>query len=64
MVVHLLVLDVVVLHVVGLADRGERGMVEHILELDLMEWYDLELDVVELQFVELHQLELGDLELT
>jgi hypothetical protein len=57
-VVHVLVLDVVVV-----ADLGERGMVEHLVELDVLERDVLEFDLVELDVVELHELELHHLEL-
>ena len=78
MVVHVLVLDLVVLHVLVLADRPQRGLGEHVVELDELERHGLELDVleleqlgidvveldvVELDLVELEQLELQQLEL-
>ena len=58
MVVHVLVLDLVVV-----ADLGERGMVEHLVELDVLERDVLEFDLVELDVMELDELELHHLEL-
>ena len=46
MVLDLLVLDVVVLDVVVVADLGEPGMVQHLVELDVVERHVLELDLV------------------
>ena len=68
MVLHVLVLELVELDLVVLADRGERRLVEHVVELDVVERDGLELDLVELEqlgvdVVELEQLELGRLEL-
>jgi hypothetical protein len=57
------VLDLLVVHVVVFVDLGERGMVEHLVELDLLERNVVELELVELELVELHELELGGLEL-
>ena len=63
LVVHVVVLDLVVVQLLGIADRGEPRMVEHVLEFDLLERYELGFDLVELHVVELDELELGDLEL-
>jgi hypothetical protein len=60
---QLLVVDLLVLHLVVLVDRGEPRLGEHVVELDELERDGLELDLVELEQLELHVVELEQLEL-
>jgi hypothetical protein len=57
-VVHLVELDLLELDLVVVVDRGERRLVQHLVELDELERHVLELNVLELEQLELRRLEL------
>ena len=61
-VLDLVVVELLELHLVVVLDRGERRLVEHIVELDIVERDELEFDLMEFEQLELHLLELHQLE--
>jgi hypothetical protein len=58
-----MVFDLVVLDVMVVADLGEQRMVEHLVELDVLERHVLELGRVEFDELELDLVEFDELEL-